>query len=202
MKKTLLSVLMVLAFLSGSVFAKNLASETKNVTDKQHDGFLQLASVSVDLMPYGIMTPGAGLSANYEKYLGYHMAASGVGGGGFYFGKWTSFDELMLLASAGMNIRFYPLHDSLRGLYVGNGVGADWLFYFGPDTIPEGTPNVFGYVKPEIGWKFYILKHFMIDLNASYKWETNFTKDLPAVYKRNLDDGFHFGVGFKFFWAK
>lgn len=200
MKKSIVSVLMVLSLLCGSAFAKSIASEKKDVTDKEHDGFLQISSVSIDVMQYGITKPGAGLNYNYERYLGAHMAISAIGGGGFYFGSWMNLSELILMGSGGLNIRLYPMHDSLHGLYFGSGAGADAMLYLGPNEVPSDTQRVFGYVKPEIGWKLYLLKHFMIDVNASYKWQTVFDKDLPEFYKKDLDTGFHCGVGFKFFW--
>lgn len=201
MKKSIISLLIVFLLASGFVFAKSVASENKDITDKDHDGFLQISSMSLDILQYGLTKPGAGLNYNFEKYLGNHLAVSGIGGGGFFFGDWFSFEDLVVMGSCGVNFRVYPLHDSLRGLYIGGGAGGDAMFYFGNNTVPEGTQKYFAFVKPEIGWKFYLLRFFMIDVNMNYKWQSVIDREsLPEFYQKYLDDGFHFGIGFKFFW--
>lgn len=203
MKKSLL-IIVALVFLSnGFVFAKSIASGNKNITDKEHDGFLQLSSLNVEVMQFGIKRPGLGFSYDFERYLGFHLALSGVLGASGFFGDWFSFEDFVTTSSAGANFRYYPFHDSLHGFYVGSGAGCDAMFYFGNKELPEDVQRIFGYVKPEIGWKFYLLKHFMIDVNLNYKWQSILDKDsLPDYYLSYMDNGFHFGLAFKFFWAK
>lgn len=203
MKKTLFALFFVSIIFNGLVFAKSIASESKDVTDKNHDGFLQLSSMSIDIMQFGLTKPGIGLSYDFEKYLGAHLALEGNFGGGFFYSKWFDFDNLFLTGSTGVNLRLYPFHDSLRGFYFGTGAGMDAMLYLGNQIVSPDAQKFFGYVKPEIGWKYYLFNHLMIDVNMNYKWQSVLDRDsLPSFYLDSLDDGFHLGLAFKFFWAK
>ncbi len=79
----------------------------------------------------------------------------------------------------------------------------DAMLYLGNQIVSPDAQKFFGYVKPEIGWKYYLFNHLMIDVNMNYKWQSVLDRDsLPSFYLDSLDDGFHLGLAFKFFWAK
>jgi len=201
-RKFLISILMVI-LCCNLLSAKSVVSKKDDIADKEHDGFVQLSSFNLEIMQFGLKRPGWGFSYDFERYLGGHMSVVGTVGHSSFFGNWFSFDDFVTTLTTGANFRCYPFRDSLRGPYVGFGAGSDVMFYFGHNDLPKDTQKVFFYAKPELGWKFYILNHFMIDVHADYKWQTVKEKEtLPAYYVSYLDNGFHLGIGFKFFWAK
>ncbi len=203
MKRKLLLVICVLGLCSSFCFGKNLISKSENVADKENDGFNLISGFNLQFLQFGIKRPGWGLKYEFEKYLANHMAVTGEIGHSSFFGSWFDFSDFVTTATAGVNFRAYPMYNSLRGPYVGFGAGADYMFYFGDRELHDDIQKAFFYVKPEVGWKFYILKHFMIDVLVDYKFQVIMDRDsLPDFYESYLDNGLHFSLAFKFFWAK
>jgi len=203
MKRTFIFTTLLLLFSTNLCFGVNVFSKKDNVASKEAEGFLQLSSINVELLPYGIKHPGIGVGYDFEKYLANHMALSADAGAGAFYAHWFNFSDFTTTLSAGANFRCYPMYEALRGPYGGFGSGCDAIFYLGKNDVPADAQKLFFYVKPEIGWKFYILNHFMIDVNMDYRKRFIVTpNNLPKFYYDALAEGFHLGIAFKFFWAK
>lgn len=202
MKKLYIFILFSLLSV-GVCFGKTIKSETDNESDLEQQGFTQLASFNVDIMQFGLFHPGWGFGGDYEKYLGNHMAVTGLIQHNAFFDKWFQLEDFTSTLSVGANFRVYPFKDCLKGIYVGTGAGCDTMFHFGDSPVPDNIQKYYPYVKPEIGWKWYMFKHFMIDTHCYYKYQYVQDPDsLPKYYTKYMDNGFNIGISFKFFKGK
>lgn len=204
MKRTYLITILIIFLTTGlnaagvSVFTRKGESTAEN-----KDGFSQLYGVSVGLLPVGIKHPGLGVSYDFERYLGNNISVDANANAAGFFAHWFSFADPVIDLSAGFNLRGYPFYEALRGIYGGFGAGCDAVFYLGQNGVPSDAQKLFFYIKPEIGWKYYILDHFMLDFTIDYKKRFITTpNNLPKFYYDALSEGFHIGLAFKFFWGK
>jgi hypothetical protein len=100
-----------------------------------------------------------------------------------------------------LSFNYYPFRNGLDKLYIGLGSGGDFMHYFGKGKAPANAEDILISLTPRMGWKFSILKYFMMDISTGYKFIIVDVDNYQEI-KTYTAVGFQFGFGFKIFLDK
>ena len=184
MKKLLCSIGF---FANTFVFAQDI--ETKSETDD----LKSILSLDTDISITALNNFGWGLGLNYERKLNDFLSIKPG------FGHMACFSDIIVTT---VNIKFlshyYPLSGGLDKLYIGTGVGGDFIMYDN-NTAIQGDEAVS--LMATIGWKWKALPYLMIDPSIGWKFYVHKTENHEEVGKY-LNSGFQWGMGLKFIFMR
>ena len=156
-------------------------------------------SVDLSYTVIGLINHGGGIGLGFEKKAVDWLSFTGV------FGHMTFLTSLADVYCTSVSIslfsNYYPLSSGLDKLYVSIGGGCDFMNYFGSGVLPDPTQDILISFTPLLGWKFYFLQFFMLDISAGYKFVITDTFNYSDV-KDYVYSGWRFNIGIKFLFGR
>ena len=167
----------------------------KNVTPDESEVIItHLLSLDFMLLATQLSNLGIGFGIQYERQFFPHYAMKG------YFGHATINtryrDAYCITVSFGLFAEWYPLSRQLRKLYMGFGSYFDYLSYAG-DDIPDDASGEMLSLIPQLGYKFTLPRHWLLDISCAYKYAWQMTGEAYGEAVEYLKRGFQYGVSLK-----
>jgi hypothetical protein len=157
-----------------------------------------LFSLDLSYSLTGLKNQGWGIGLKYEKKLLNHLSVMGN------FGHMTFLTDIndVYCTSVHFSVfaNYYPLGNGLDKLYISVGNGCDFMNYFGKGELPHTTLDTLIHITPKVGWKFNILKYFMIDISTGYKYLITSTQNYNEI-ENYVNSGLCFGINFKILFS-
>ena len=177
---------------SKGVFAS--IKEQFSKSDEDEVVITHLLSLDFMLLAMQLSNLGIGFGVQYERQIFPHHAIKG------YFGHAvinTHYeDTYCVTVSFGLFAEWYPLSRQMRKLYVGVGSYFDYLSYES-NKIPEDATGEMLSVIPQIGYKFSLPWHLLLDVNCGYKYAYQMDGEAYGNAVNYLKRGFQYGVSLK-----
>jgi hypothetical protein len=136
---------------------------------------------------------GFGLGINYEHKLTDFLSVKPGMGAMICFSDMTFSNMAVITVGVTLFLNYYPLSDGLDKLYVGLGIGTDFLMY--QNDIPQDT--VISTV-PILGWKWKVLPYLMIEPFVGWKFYIDKTENYED-FDKYANGGFQWGLSLKLF---
>lgn len=126
----------------------------------------QIFSFDLGYTLLGFKNNGIGLGCSFEKKIIDHLSIRGN------FGHMTfpidNDKNYCTTVNIAADVYYYLLSKDLNMLYLGIGNGTDFLNYFGHSISSDNKDDEIIYISSRIGWKWYVVKHVLIDISAGY----------------------------------
>ena len=160
-------------------------------------------SFDFSYMGAGLKNNGWGFGLAYEH--GIMNFASVKGSFSHISLKPDSEHDWVTTVGIGLNARLYPFNKGMNMLYVGYGLGTDFLMFTGNEN-----PNI-TYISqcPHVGWKQNFLDYVMVDAYFGYRMKVTEPDDF-ALRAGIIKHGIEYGISvqlnlpkiWKFIWRK
>jgi hypothetical protein len=166
-------------------------TETEIEAEMPEPELKHIFSLDTNFTMTALRNYGYGLGVNYERKLTNFLSIKPG------FGHMTIFSDVTVVTvDLQLFLYYYPLSSGLDKLYVGLGNGCDFIMY--TNGIPQDTAIT---LTPILGWKWRAFKFLMIEPFIGWKFFLVKTNNYEKV-DRYLNEGFQWGLSFKFFLQK
>ena len=207
-KFCLLPVLLSL-ILTGQLPAQDAAAQEANAESaigaasdaksgrKEKERVASVLSFDLGWLLHGFSRNGIALGVNYERLIVPHFSLRGTMG--FMLFNASALDAYAVDVSISLYASWYPLSRMLDRLYVSVGSSADFVCYFGNDSLPDPANEVLVTVTPIVGWKQNIANIVVLDFYGGYSFVV-LNSQLFHGTDEYIRSGIQLGVRVKLLW--
>jgi hypothetical protein len=169
------------------VFAENIELENKTNELKY------ILSLDTRYTTTALKNSGFGIGVSYEHKLTNFLSMK------YIFGQMVLFLNITVLTiDQQLFLYYYPLGNGLDKLYIGLGHGGNLFMYLNDGDMSNDAALS---ITPIFGWKWRILKYFMIEPFIGWNFNILITNNYE-YFNKYLDNGFQFGINLKISFSK
>lgn len=190
---------MIFLILSANAFCQseeNSASAEAEFSNSEENEVVitHLWSLDFALLATQLTNLGIGIGVQYERQIVPHFALKGYFGHAVINTRYE--DYYCVTVSFGAFTEWYPLSRQMRKLYVGMGGYFDYLGYVSDESQNEESGTILS-VIPQIGYKFSLPWHLLLDVHCGYKYAYQTNGEIYGKAGDYLKRGFQYGLSLK-----